>query len=253
MDSTARTATEPSPSITPTWPGVAVVMPVRNESRHLVSAVRAVLAQDYPGELEVVLALGPSTDDTDEIAAKLAASDPRVRTVPNPSGLTPCGLNAAVAATSYGIVARVDGHAIVPRDYLRTAVEILEETGADNVGGVIETLPADGSATARAIAVALAHPFGVGNAYFRVGAREPRWVDAVSFGCYRRQVFERIGLFDEELVRNQDDEFDLRLIKHGGRVLLLPDVVASYYARKSRRQLARMYYQYGYFKPLVAR
>src|SRR5688572_17343710 len=103
------------------WPGVAVVIPVLNESRHLRSAVEAVLTQDYPGPLEVVLALGPSRDDTDEIAAELAAADTRVRTVPNPSGLTPSGLNAAVAATTYDIVARVDGHAILPPDYVRAA------------------------------------------------------------------------------------------------------------------------------------
>jgi hypothetical protein len=93
----------------------------------------------------------------------------------------------------------------------------------------------------------------VGNSYFRIGSRERRWTDAVSFGCYRRDVFDRIGLFDEELVRNQDDEFDLRLIKHGGRVLLVPEVVARYYGRRSLRQVARMFYQYGYFKPLVVK
>ncbi len=106
---------------------------------------------------------------------------------------------------------------------------------------------------ARAIALAFAHPLGVGNAYFRIGVAGPRWVDTVPFGCFRRELFERVGMFDEELVRNQDDEFNLRLIGRGGRILLLPDVVSQYYARRSLGAVARMFYQYGYFKPLVAR
>ena len=132
-------------------------------------------------------------------------------------------------------------------------VDALLTSDADNVGGIIVTLPADGSTMARAIAVGLSHPFGVGNAYFRIGVGAPRWVDSVPFGCFRREVFDRIGLFDEELIRNQDDEFNLRLIKFGGRILLLPDVVSYYFARRSLSDLSRMYYQYGYYKPLVAR
>jgi hypothetical protein len=147
----------------------------------------------------------------------------------------------------------MDAHAVYPPDYLPRLVAALEETGADNVGGRLVTLPSEQTALARAIALVLAHPLGVGNSYFRIGTAQRRWVDTVPFGCYRREVFPRVGLFDEELVRNQDDEFNLRLIRRGGRILLLPDVVSYYYARGSRRHLARMYYQYGWFKPLVAR
>jgi len=111
---------------------------------------------------------------------------------------------------------RMDAHVVYPRDYVSRLVEAMDESGADCVGGVIETLPADQTAIARAIALGLSHPFGVGNAYFRIGARQRRWADAVSFGCYRREVFDRIGLFDEDLVRNQDDEFDLRLSSTAG-------------------------------------
>jgi hypothetical protein len=142
---------------------------------------------------------------------------------------------------------------VYPASYISELITGLEETGADNAGCVIATLPADDTPTARAIALALSHPFGVGNSYFRIGSNQRRrWVDSVAFGCYRREVFERIGMFDEELVRNQDDEFNFRLIKHGGRILLISDVVAQYYARGSLRHVARMFYQYGYFKPLVA-
>ncbi|MGH9659832.1 MAG: glycosyltransferase family 2 protein, partial [Bryobacteraceae bacterium] len=120
-------------------------------------------------------------------------------------------------------------------------------------GGACITRPASEPPVARAIAIALSHPFGIGNARFRLGTAEPRHVDTVPFGCFRRELFTRIGLFDEDLVRNQDDEFNFRILKAGGTVLLVPGVVSYYYARPSLRQLARMYYQYGYFKPLVAR
>jgi GT2 family glycosyltransferase len=117
---------------------------------------------------------------------------------------------------------------------------------------VLQTVPAEDTPMARAIALGLSHRFGVGNSHFRTGTRERREVDTVPFGCYRRETFDRIGLFDEELVRNQDDEFNFRLIASGGRVLLLPEVICRYFARRSFRQVGRMYYQYGYFKPLVA-
>jgi glycosyltransferase involved in cell wall biosynthesis len=233
---------------------VSVIVPCRNEVRYIARCLESIFESGYPQDrFEVLVVDGRSDDGTRAILDEYAARHPAITVLDNPKRITPTAMNIGVRAARGDVIMRMDAHVVYPQGYIPRLVEALHASGADNVGGVIETLPADGSATARAIAVALAHPFGVGNAYFRVGAREPRWVDAVSFGCYRRHVFERIGLFDEELVRNQDDEFDLRLIKHGGRVLLLPDVVASYYARKSRRQLARMYYQYGYFKPLVAR
>jgi hypothetical protein len=147
----------------------------------------------------------------------------------------------------------MDAHVLYPEDYIHCLVEALEETGADNVGGVLETVPGDFTATGQAIAIGLSHPFGVGNSHFRTGTRERRDVDTVPFGCYRREVFDRIGMFDEELIRNQDDELNFRLLRHGGRVLLLPEVSSQYFARPSFGQLSRMYYQYGYFKPLVAR
>ena len=120
------------------------------------------------------------------------------------------------------------------------------------MGGACVTRPANGSAIARAIALALSHPFGVGNSHFRLGVTEPRLVDTVPFGCFRRELFERIGLFDEELIRNQDDELNFRILRAGGRVLLVPGIVSQYYARESFGKLAAMYYQYGYFKPFVA-
>ena len=162
-------------------------------------------------------------------------------------------MNAGIRAARGEIIVRMDAHVVYPPHYLPIAVAALLETGADNVGGVIVTRPGANTPMGRAIALGLSHPFGVGNSYFRIGTSERRWVDTVPFGCFRRSLFDRIGLFDEELVRNQDDEFNFRIQQRGGRVLLLPDLVAQYYARPSLRHVARMYFQYGYFKPLVAR
>ena len=236
------------------YPLVSVVVPCRNEERHIAQCLDSILACDFPQErLEILVVDGCSDDGTRAILARYAERYARIHVLDNPKRITPTALNIGVLAARGEIIMRMDAHVIYPASYISQLVGALEETGADNVGGIIATLPGDDSATARAIAVGLSHPLGVGNSYFRVGSRERRWTDAVSFGCYRRQVFERIGMFDEELVRNQDDEFDLRLIKHGGRVLLLPEVVSQYYARRSLRQVARMFYQYGYFKPLVAK
>ena len=151
-------------------PPVAVIMPVLNEEQHLAESVAAITGQDYPGELQIALALGPSTDATDEVARRLQADDPRILLVPNPTGKTPAGLNAALAATTHPIVVRVDGHALLPQDYISTAVEALQRTGADNVGGV---MAAEGVTDfERAVACAMRSPLGVGAASFHTGGQE---------------------------------------------------------------------------------
>ena len=235
-------------------PLVSVVVPCRNEARYIAACLDSIVASDYPGDrLEILVAEGQSDDDTRAIIERYARQDPRIRLIENPSRTTPAGLNQAIRSSSGSIIIRMDAHVLYPDHYIRSLVEALEETGADNVGGVLETVPGDSSPAGRAIAIGLSHPFGVGNSHFRTGTSERRDVDTVPFGCFRREVFDRIGLFDEELIRNQDDELNFRLLRHGGRVLLLPEVSSRYFARPSFGQLARMYYQYGYFKPLVAR
>ena len=235
-------------------PRVTVILPCRNEARHLGACLDSILESRYPRDrLEILVVDGRSDDGTRAIAETYAAERAGVRLLDNPGRIVSTALNIGVRAATGDVIARMDAHVVYPPDYLPRLVDALRETGADNVGGRLVTLPADGSALARAIAVALGHPFGVGNAHFRIGTAERRWVDTVPFGCYPRDVFRRVGLFDEELVRNQDDEFNLRLLRGGGRILLLPEVVSYYSARGSRRHLARMYYQYGYFKPMVAR
>lgn len=237
-----------------TRPFVSIAIPCRNEAAFIAGCLDSILAGDYPRDrLEILVADGRSDDGTRDILSRYAAAHPCITVLDNPQASTPTALNVAIRAASGSVVIRMDAHVLYPRHYVRGLVEALEETGADNVGGVLETLPAEDTPTARAIALGLSHPFGVGNSHFRTGTRVRREVDTVPFGCYRRETFDRIGLFDEELVRNQDDEFNFRLIARGGRVLLVPEVICRYFARRSFRQVARMYYQYGYFKPLVAR
>lgn len=235
-------------------PLVSIIIPCRNEVDRIEACLDSLLRGSYPGDrLEMIVADGMSDDGTRERVARFAASHPAVRMLDNPRRITPTALNLAIASARGDVLMRVDAHNSYPDNYVAALVDWLQRSGADNVGGVCVTVPSGPGVMSRAIAVALSHPAGVGNSHFRIGVSEPRWVDTVPFGCYRRDVFERIGLFDEELVRNQDDELNTRLIRAGGRILLVPDVVSTYHARDSLRKLWRMYYQYGYFKPLVAR
>ena len=235
-------------------PTISIVLPCRNEERYIGACLDSILATTYPlDRIELLVVDGESEDRTREIVAEFVRRHSGVRLLENRRRITPAALNVGLRAATGEIILRMDAHVVYPINYIPRLVDALLTSDADNVGGIIVTLPADGSTMARAIAVGLSHPFGVGNAYFRIGVGAPRWVDSVPFGCFRREVFDRIGLFDEELIRNQDDEFNLRLIKFGGRILLLPDVVSYYFARRSLSDLSRMYYQYGYYKPLVAR
>lgn len=237
----------PVPSPHP-WPGVSVVMPVLDEERHLRTAVAHILEQDYPGEIEVVMALGPSTDRTDEVAGELAAADPRVRFVRNPTGATGAGLNLAVAAARHGIVVRVDGHAMLPRDYVRVAVQTLERTGADNVGGV---MAAEGVTDfQRAVACAMTSPLGVGQARFHLGGEEGS-VETVYLGVFRRAALERVGGYDEAFLRAQDWELNHRIRSTGGTVWFTPDLRVSYRPRSTLRALARQYRNYGQWRRVV--
>ncbi len=236
------------------WPLVSIVIPCRNELGYIGPCLDSILASDYPQDrLEVVIADGLSDDGTREVIRRYVLIHPRITMIDNLKRITPCAMNLAIRAARGAVIVRMDAHAMYPADYLRRLVLAQQETEAENVGTVVVTLPADDTAVAAAIAVGLSHPVGVGNSHFRVGTTVRKWVNHVPFGCWRRELFDRIGFFDEELARDQDVEFNSRLLNHGGRILLLPDVASRYHARRTMRQLARMLYQYGYFKPLVAR
>jgi glycosyltransferase involved in cell wall biosynthesis len=235
-------------------PLVTIVVPCRNEERYIVECLDSILACDYPSDrLEVLVVDGMSDDGTRAVLADYAARNPLVRILDNPRRITPVALNLAIRAARGEVIVRMDAHVVYPRNYVSRLVAALDEFGADNVGAVLRTLPANQTAMGKAIAIGMSHPFGVGTSYFRIGTDQPRWVDTIAFFCIRRATFDRVGMFDEELIRHQDGEFNARLIKSGGRILLIPDVVSYYYARATLRQVGRMFYQYGYFKPLVAK
>lgn len=231
---------------------VSIVMCVLNEERHIEDAVRHALDQDHPGPLEVVVALGPSRDATDRIVEGLAAADPRVRWVhnPSPTGATPAGLNVAVAATRHPVVVRIDGHALLPRDYVRVAVETMRRTDADNVGGV---MAAEGvTPFEQAVARAMTSRLGVGNAAFHTGGEEGP-ADTVYLGVFRRTALDRVGGYDVAFLRAQDWEMNLRIRRTGGLVWFNPALRVSYRPRSSPRTLGRQYFHYGRWRRVVMR
>jgi succinoglycan biosynthesis protein ExoA len=238
-----------------TGPGVAaeavsVVMPVRNEERHLEESVRSVLCQDYPGELEIVLAVGPSRDRTPQIARRMAAADPRITVVPNPTGHIASAINAAIKASRHPIVARVDGHAVLPPGYLRAAVRALRRTGADNVGGI---MAAQGvTSFQQAVAWAMTSRLGVGAAKFHTGGG-PGTVDTVYLGVYRRTAIERVGGYDESFLRAEDWELNHRIRLAGGVIWFMPELQVTYRPRASVRALAEQYFNYGRWRRVIAR
>ncbi|MDV6011093.1 glycosyltransferase family 2 protein [Haloechinothrix sp. LS1_15] len=231
-------------------PGISVIMTVLNEERHLRAAVTAIVEQDYPGPVEVILALGPSSDGTDGIAAELTAADSRVRTVPNPEATTPRGLNIALKEATHDIIVRVDGHSVLPAGYLRTAVEVLEETGADNVGGI---MAAEGTTTfEKAVACAMNSWLGVGGASFHLGG-EAGPAETVYLGAFRRSALERVGGYDEALSRAQDWELNYRIRRSGGTVWFTPQMRVSYRPRGDLRGLAKQFFRTGQWRRKVIR
>jgi succinoglycan biosynthesis protein ExoA len=231
-------------------PAVSVIMPILNEERHLRDAVAMILAQDYPGPIEVVLALGPSTDRTDEVAAALSAADARVRVVANPTGRTPDALNAAIGASTGEVIVRVDGHAEIPDDYVSVAVGELLRVGADNVGGIMD---AQGTSSfERAVAAAMRSPLGVGSARFHTGG-EAGDADTVYLGVFRRAALERVGGYDPHFARAQDWEMNHRIRETGGKVWFTPALKVTYRPRASVQALAKQYFHYGRWRRVVAR
>lgn len=235
-------------------------MPVCDEVAFIERSVGSVLAQDYDRQrMEILVVDGMSTDGTREIVDQTIerekpsqgknGASPSLTLLDNPSRIVPPALNIGLRHARGEIIIRVDGHCEVPPDYVRRCVETLNRVDADCVGGKIITIGK--TRTAKAIALAQSSRFGVGAASFRSGIDSPRYVDTLAFGAYRREVFQRIGAFDEELVRNQDDEFNFRLIHRGGKIWLDPSILSIYYSRASLRRLWTQYFQYGLWKVRV--
>ena len=229
---------------------ISVILPVLNEEKYLEDAVNAILAQQYDGEIEVILAIGPSQDKTLEIAQRLHMNDSRVVIVENPTGRTAAGLNRAIAASQYSIIVRVDGHANIPNNYCQLVSEILESTGAVNVGGV---MAAEGqSLFERSVARAMRSPLGVGASRFHTGGGAGE-VDTVYLGAFRKEALLAVGGFDERFTRAQDWELNFRLRQAGGVVYFDPRLIVTYRPRSTIKALAKQYFEYGRWRRAVSR
>lgn len=222
--------------------GVSYIMPVLNEAKYIERSVTTVLAQDYPGEKEIILALGPCTDGTDKIAEALNRANAAIRIVHNPGRDIPIGLNLAIEASMHPIVVRVDAHSELAADYTQQAVATLIRTGAVNVGGLMD---ARGETPfQQAVAYAYTSRVGIGGASYHVGAKEGP-AESAYLGVFRRDALRAVGGFDESIRRGEDWELNLRLREAGGTVLFTPKLRVTYWPRTTWNKLVRQFYATG--------
>ena len=227
---------------------VTVIMPCRNEERYIERCLDSILSNGYPLELLRILVIdGRSTDGTKEIVGRYVERYPSIELLDNPDIIQTFATNIGLAAATSDIIIRMDAHAEYPEGYISKCVKWLIDTGSDCVGGVWVTRPGADTVVASAIPLALSSPFGVGNTHYRIGLKEPMEVDTVPYGCYRKGVFDEIGCFDEKLDRSDDLEFNLRLKRGGGKILLVPEIESYYYSRPTLKELFRQNYGNGYW------
>lgn len=230
--------------------GVSYVMPVLNEVEHIEAAIDGITAQDYDGEYEIILAVGPSVDGTNAVIEAMAAADPHIRSIPNELGSTPAGLNVAIRASKYPIVIRVDAHSVLPTDYTRIAVRVLEETGADNVGGIM--LAEGRTPFEKAVAHAYGSAEGLGGTPLHVGGKAGP-AKTVYLGVFNRERLIEVGMFDEEIKRGQDWELNRRFRAGGGLVWFTPELKVVYRPRSSLSKLLRQFVSTGIWRGELAR
>ncbi|MCB2209921.1 glycosyltransferase family 2 protein [bacterium] len=227
-------------------PFVSILIPIRNEAQYIDRCLHGVLNQTYPDELmEILIADGMSTDRTRRIILDYMIDDSRIKMIDNPEGIVPTGLNRLINVTKGSILIRVDGHCFIDPDYVSNCVSYLQDSQVDGVGGMMRSVGED--RVSKTIALAMSSRFGVGGS-FRTETEDTRHSDTVPFPAYRWETIERVGLYDEELVRNQDDEYNFRIRNNGGKIVLASDIKSTYFGRGSLKKLWRQYYQYGYWK-----
>lgn len=231
-------------------PSVSVILPILNEERDLSNCISAILKQEYFGNIEIILALGPSKDRTTEIARELAKLDSRIKLVDNPSGQTATGLNLAIAKSIYEVICRIDGHSEISNSYIKTALEIMIKQGAVNVGGLMYADSQTG--LQRTIAIAMRSKLGVGPSKFHTGGSAGE-SDTVYLGTFKKSAVIAAGGFDERYIRAQDWELNHRLRKQGGLIWFDPRLVVTYRPRNTISKLAKQYFQYGRWRRVISR
>jgi glycosyltransferase involved in cell wall biosynthesis len=235
-------------------PKISVLIPAYNEERYIAACLDSVIANDYPKDkMEVFVVDGMSGDGTREIVESYAEKHPFIKLIDNPERYVPFALNRGIEASSGDYIVRLDAHSSFPDNYLSGLIEGHEKLEADNVGAVCRTDVQEKTPVSLAVKKVMSDPFGVGNSYFRTGVEKITSVDTVPFGCYKREVFEKYGAFDTRLVRNQDIEFNKRIIAGGGKIFLLPDLECTYYTRETWEGLAKSSYANGLWNVLTAR
>jgi len=213
---------------------ISVIIPCRNEEKYIEKCLNSLIEQDYSKDsLEILIVDGISEDKTREIVEKYTQQYSFVKLLNNPKKIIPAALNIGIKEAKGEIIIKIDAHSTYQKDYVSKCVKYLKEYKADNVGGVMKTLPSENTLWAKAIAISLSHFFGAGGSYFRTGVDKPKWVDTVFGGCYKKEVFKKIGFFNEKLTRSEDMEFNLRLKRAGGKILLVPDIVSYYYPKST--------------------
>jgi glycosyltransferase involved in cell wall biosynthesis len=218
---------------------VSFVMPVRNEQEHIQASLASLLNQNYPiKDLEIIVVDGRSSDRTRDIVQEFACEYPRVRLLDNSAGVVPTAMNIGIRAARGEVIIRADGHNIYPQDYAANCVKFLQKTRADNVGGPCVTVAADESFGAKLVAAVLSSPFGVGNSKFRTSRKEG-FVDTVPFGAFRREIFDKVGMYNEKLVRNQDNDLNARIRMAGGKIYITPELTSYYHPVKNFRLLLK--------------
>lgn len=234
------------------FPFISVIVPVYNEEKFIDALIENFIHQDYPENcMEWIFVDGMSSDKTLEILKRYQAKYSFIQVLDNPDRYVSYALNKAIAVAKGTYIIRMDAHSIYPSNYWSVLVRKSMEYQADNVGGMWVTQPGDRTDEALAIVYATSHPVGIGNASYRLGSSYDKQTDTVPYGCFPATLFKRIGVFDTDLIRNQDDEFNGRIIKNGGKIFLIPSLKIEYFARPTWKKLATMFYQYGLFKPLV--
>ncbi len=228
-------------------PLVSIIMPIRNEEDFIERAINSILSNDYPAEkMEILVADGCSDDKTQDIVSRMARRDPRLRLLQNKGRIVSTGLNMGLKACTGDVFIRIDGHCEIPSDFIRRSVKCLfDHPEAWVVGGTWKTV--SNGYIGRAIAAATQSPMGVGNARHRLGNFDG-WVDTVPYGAHHKWVLDKVGYFDEELVRNQDDEFNMRIRLAGGKIWISSEICSTYYSRSSLTRLWQQYFQYGFWR-----
>lgn len=215
-------------------PFVSVIIPCRNEENFIANCLDSIISQDYPKDrMEILVVDGMSEDKTREIITNYTHKSHFIKLLDNPKRITPCALNIGIKEAKGEFIVRIDAHAKYQNTYISKLIKYITKYNADNIGGIAKASILKDNLTPEAITIALSHPFGTGNSYFRIGVNSPKEVDTVFGGCFRKEIFNKIGLFNENLARNQDFELNTRLRENGGKIILAPDIVTNYYPKQN--------------------